>query len=168
MENKTKTSTILKFVSGGLEALLGIPFLGGMIVITLFWTPLALMLALHIVTLVFSLKEEEKKHGSILGIVTSVIGWIPLVGMIMHIVTGVLLIVDAYKANAVVQTDVETHIHTHTHLEINTKEKVETNETVDTNENVDTNETVDTNEADGTSETKKTNEPVETNKNEEV
>lgn len=95
---KVKTSTILKWVSGGLEAFLGIPVFGGIVIVSLLWTPLAIMLALHIVTLIFSSKENEKRHGSILGIVTSAIGWIPVVGMIMHIITAVLLMVDANKS----------------------------------------------------------------------
>ena len=96
---KQKTSTLLKWISGGLEALLGIPVLGGTIVISLLWTPLLIMLALHIVTLYFSSKENQKKTGSILGIVTSVIAWIPIVGMVMHIITAIILLMDAYKTN---------------------------------------------------------------------
>ena len=92
-----KTSTILKYITGGLEILLGIPFLGALIVVSLLWMPLVVMLVLHIATLVISAKEETKTHGSILGIITSVIGWIPFVGMILHIITGVLLLVDAAK-----------------------------------------------------------------------
>lgn len=99
MENKSNVSTLLKWVSGGLEALLGIPILGGTIVIGLVWTPLFIMLALHIVTLIFSIKENRKRHGSILGIVTSVVGFIPFVGMIMHIITAILLLIDAAKSN---------------------------------------------------------------------
>jgi hypothetical protein len=93
-----KISTILKWTSGGIEAFLGIPILGGSIILSLAWAPLWIMLALHIVTLIFSVQEKENKHGSILGIVTSCIGWIPVLGMIMHIVTGVFLLIDAYKA----------------------------------------------------------------------
>jgi predicted branched-subunit amino acid permease len=92
-----KTSKILKWVTGGLEAVLGIPFVGGSIVVSFLWTPLVAMLALHIVTLVFSNKEGEAKHGSVLGIVTSCIAWIPVVGMIMHILTAIFLLLDAAK-----------------------------------------------------------------------
>ncbi|WP_044895504.1 hypothetical protein [Bacillus alveayuensis] len=94
-------STVLKWISGGLEALLGVPILGGTLVIALAWTPLAVMLILHIVTLVFSIREGNKKHGSILGIVTSCIAWIPFVGMIMHIITAIILMIDAYHAQKV-------------------------------------------------------------------
>ncbi|MFC4768367.1 hypothetical protein [Effusibacillus consociatus] len=92
-----KTSKLLKWISGGLEALLGIPVIGGTIVIGMLWTPLVVMLALHIVTLIFSNKEGGAKHGSILGIITSCIAWIPFVGMIMHILTAIFLLLDAAK-----------------------------------------------------------------------
>jgi hypothetical protein len=92
------TSKILKWVSGGLEALLGVPILGGTIVIGLVWTPLAMMLILHIITLVFTKKEGGSPTGSILGIVTSCVAWIPVVGMIMHIISAIFLMIDAAKA----------------------------------------------------------------------
>jgi hypothetical protein len=95
-------STVLKWISGGLEALLGVPILGGTLVIALVWTPLVVMFILHVVTLVFSVREGEKKHGSILGIVTSCVAWIPFVGMIMHIITAIILIIDAYNARKAV------------------------------------------------------------------
>lgn len=86
---------ILKWVSGGLEAALGIPVLGGTIIVSLAWTPLIVTLALHIVTVVLSKQENRPIAGNILGIVTSCIGWIPLVGMIMHIITAVFVLVEA-------------------------------------------------------------------------
>ena len=92
-------STILKWVSGGLEAFWGIPFIGGVIIISYAWLPLAVMFILHIITLIFSVHDKKKIHGSILGIITSCIGWIPIVGMIMHIITAVFLLIDAYKAS---------------------------------------------------------------------
>jgi hypothetical protein len=94
-----KISTILKWITGAFEAILGIPILGGTIVIALAWTPLIAMAILHIITLIFSVRENENKHGSILGIVTSCVSWIPVVGMILHIITAILLMVDAGKSN---------------------------------------------------------------------
>ncbi|MDQ0270492.1 hypothetical protein [Cytobacillus purgationiresistens] len=94
-----KTSTILKWVTGACEALLGIPFLGGIFILSYVWTPLMVMLILHIITLVFSVKEREKIHGSILGIVASCIGWVPIVGMILHIIAAIALMVDAAMGN---------------------------------------------------------------------
>jgi len=93
-----KTSTLLKWISGGLEILLGIPILGAIIIVSTLWTALGIMLILHVITLIFSVREGTKTHGSILGIITSVIGWIPFVGMIMHIITGIFLLMDAAKS----------------------------------------------------------------------
>ncbi|AST93477.1 MULTISPECIES: hypothetical protein [Sutcliffiella] len=90
-------SRILKWVTGGLEAFLGIPIIGGTFVLSFLWTPLAVMLALHITTLVIANKEGKSSSGSVLGIVTSCIAWIPIVGMIMHIITAIILMLDASK-----------------------------------------------------------------------
>lgn len=91
------TVRVTKWVAGGLEALLGIPVLGASIIIGLVWTPLAIMLVFHIVNLVLSKNEDLPVAGSILGIVGNAIGWIPFVGMIMHILTAIFLMVEAYK-----------------------------------------------------------------------
>lgn len=93
-----KVSTILKWITGGLEALLGIPILGGSIILSFAWTPLLVMGILHIVALIFSIRDNEKKYGNILGIVTSIVAWVPFLGMVMHIITAVLLLMDAAKA----------------------------------------------------------------------
>lgn len=86
---------ILMWVTAALEACLGIPFVGGTFVISLLWTPLAVMLILHIITLVLSQKKGRETRGSILGIVTSCVGWVPFVGMVMHILTAIFLFIDA-------------------------------------------------------------------------
>lgn len=97
------SARILMWVTGGLEALLGIPLLGGTLVISLFWTPLVIMLAFHIVTLVLAQKQHLKTRGSILGIITSCVGWIPIVGMVMHILTAVFLMIDAAEPEGEVE-----------------------------------------------------------------
>lgn len=94
-----KTSTILKWISGGLEAVLGIPILGATIVLGFAWVPLGIMAILHIVTLIFAINEGENRHGSILGIITSFVAWIPFVGMVMHIVTAIVLMIDAARSS---------------------------------------------------------------------
>jgi len=88
---------ILKWVSGGIEGLLGIPVLGGTIILSLSWLPLFIMLAFHIVIVVFSYKAGIKSYGNILGIVTSIVGFIPVVGMIMHLLSAVFILVDAAR-----------------------------------------------------------------------
>ncbi|TFJ92223.1 hypothetical protein [Lentibacillus salicampi] len=88
-------SRILKWVTGGFEAFLGIPVIGGAFIVGLYWSPLVIMLILHIITLVMTKRDEGATTGSILGIVTSCIGWIPFVGMIMHILSAIFLMLNA-------------------------------------------------------------------------
>lgn len=95
--NKDTIKT-LKWISGVLEAILGIPILGGSIVLGLGWTPLWVMLIFHIVVLVLSKRVGVNAHGNILGIVTSAIGWIPIVGMIMHILSALFILFDAARS----------------------------------------------------------------------
>lgn len=78
-----------------MEAALGIPILGGTIIVSLLWTPLVVTLALHIVAVVLSKEEKRPITGNVLGIVTSCVGWIPILGMIMHIITAIFILVEA-------------------------------------------------------------------------
>lgn len=88
-------SRTLKWVTGGLEIFLGIPLIGGLIIVGTSYIPLFIMFVLHIITLVLSANNNESKYGSIVGIVTSVVAWIPILGMIMHLITGLLLMISA-------------------------------------------------------------------------
>lgn len=91
------TVKITKWIAGGIEVLLGIPVLGASIIVGLLWIPLGAMLAFHIVNLVLSRKENLPITGSILGIVGNALGWIPFVGMIMHILTAIFVMIEAAK-----------------------------------------------------------------------
>ncbi|MBH9967954.1 hypothetical protein [[Bacillus] enclensis] len=91
------TSRILKWTTGAFEAVLGVPLLGAAIIIGFLWIPLAIMLVLHIVTLLLTIKDGGSPTGSILGIVTSCIAWIPFVGITMHIITAIFLMINAAK-----------------------------------------------------------------------
>lgn len=93
--NNPSKARILKWITGGLEAALGIPILGGTIIVSLLWTPLVVTLALHIVAVVLSKEEKRPITGNVLGIVTSCVGWIPILGMIMHIITAIFILVEA-------------------------------------------------------------------------
>lgn len=88
-------SRILKWVTGSFEALLGIPLVGASIVIGSYYTVLPVMLVLHIVTLVLTKRNNGHATGSVLGIVTSCVAWIPFVGMVMHILTAIFLMIGA-------------------------------------------------------------------------
>lgn len=90
-------SRVMRWITGVLEALLGIPFLGGIYILSQAWTPLIVMLFLHIVTWIFTHRDRGITAGSILGVITSLIAWIPLVGMIMHIITAIVLFLTASR-----------------------------------------------------------------------
>lgn len=90
-------TTTMKWITGGMEAFLGIPLIGGFFIMGHAWAPLGFMAILHIITLLIALKNGKSLAGSILGIITSVIGWIPIVGMIMHWITALVLILSAIR-----------------------------------------------------------------------
>lgn len=92
-----KAAGTLLLLTGIFEGILGIPFVGGSIVLFSGYTALFVMLILHIVTLILCAQNNKPKAGSILGIITSVIAWIPVLGMILHIATAVVLLIAAYK-----------------------------------------------------------------------
>ena len=79
-----------KLAGAIVETILGIPFFGGVMILLSAWSLLGLALILHIIVLVFSVNCNKRKAAPILGSITSMIGWIPIVGMIMHIVTAIL------------------------------------------------------------------------------
>lgn len=78
----------LKWVTGILELILGIPVLGGLIVLGFSYTPLGIMFVLHLVTLLICYKENQSFYGSAFGILTSLLAWIPVVGMVMHLISA--------------------------------------------------------------------------------
>nr|WP_239587056.1 hypothetical protein [Bacillus ectoiniformans] len=80
-----------------MEAVLGLPFIGASIIIGNLWAPLGIMAVLHIITLLLALRSGKKMGGSILGITTSIVGWIPGVGMVLHIITAFVLLADAMR-----------------------------------------------------------------------
>lgn len=84
---------LLILISAICEGVLGIPLVGGFIVMGFSYTPLAAMFILHIVTLIVVARENQSKAGSILGIVTSCIAWVPFLGMFMHWVACIVLFV---------------------------------------------------------------------------
>ncbi|MFC7750563.1 hypothetical protein ACFQWB_11570 [Paenibacillus thermoaerophilus] len=89
---------LLLWITGALELLWGFPVLGGLLVINFLWTPLALMFVLHIITFVVCSREGLSRTGSTIGVVTSLIAWIPFVGMVMHLITGAVLLLTASRS----------------------------------------------------------------------
>ncbi|MBO1002800.1 hypothetical protein ACFSKI_04075 [Pseudogracilibacillus auburnensis] len=99
------SSRILKWISGGLELFLAIPLLGASIIIGNYYLPLIGMLGLHIASLVIASSSNTSTVGNILGIVTSCLAWIPLLGWLLHLITGIILVVDASKNDPVIKVD---------------------------------------------------------------
>jgi hypothetical protein len=87
-------SRALKWITGSFEIILAIPFLGAAIVIGTWYSALGFMFIFHLITLILSLKNNESIYGSVLGIVTSLVAWIPIVGWVLHLITGILLMVS--------------------------------------------------------------------------
>lgn len=108
MDGRQDSLRTLKWVSGGLEAMLGIPLLGGLIVIGTGYNALWLMLAFHIVVVVLTARAGRVSKGNIVGIVASTVGVIPVVGMLLHIAAAIVILLDAAFGNRIMtRTDVE-------------------------------------------------------------
>lgn len=91
-------SQIMQLLTGIFEGLLGIPFFGGMYIMGSGYTPLFVMLVLHIITLFLASRDGRWIAGSVLGIITSIIGIIPFVGMVMHWVTCIVLLISVFQS----------------------------------------------------------------------
>ncbi|TYR79071.1 hypothetical protein FZC66_17215 [Priestia megaterium] len=88
---------LMKWVTAGYEAFLGIPFIGGAIVLGFGWAPLGIAFVLHVITLILAHRQGVSAYGNILGLVTSFVAVIPIVGMVMHIITALVLAIDAAR-----------------------------------------------------------------------
>ncbi|MFZ4451538.1 hypothetical protein [Salibacterium aidingense] len=90
-----KLSAIAKFITGGYEALLAIPFLGGSIVVFSGYGALGTALLLHVIALIITFVYRTSKTPNIFGIVTNLLAWIPVIGWILHTIAAILLIASA-------------------------------------------------------------------------
>ena len=90
-----KISRILLLVGAVFELLLAVPFLGGAFVIGTGYAALGFMFVYHLVTLIFAARERVPFYGPILGMVTAALAWIPILGWILHLVSGIALLFNA-------------------------------------------------------------------------
>lgn len=95
--DKMVISQVMQLITGVFEGLLGIPVFGGIYIMGSGYTPLFVMLILHIITLLLASRDRRWIAGSVLGIVTSIIGFIPLVGMTLHWITCIVLIISVFQ-----------------------------------------------------------------------
>lgn len=96
---KMKISAALLWISAIAEAFLAIPLIGGSFVISTGYSALGFMFVLHAVTLFFCFREYSPKSGPILGLITSLLAWIPLIGWALHLLTAIVLFVNAAMAS---------------------------------------------------------------------
>ena len=94
-----KVSVALLWITGLAEAFLAIPVIGGSVVLSTGYGILGVMFVLHAITLFFCFREFSPKSGSILGIITSMLAWFPLIGWALHLVTAIVLLISAAMAN---------------------------------------------------------------------
>lgn len=96
---KMKISVALMWITGLAQAFLAIPFIGGTVVLATGYSVLGVMFVLHAITLFFAFREYSPKIGSIFGLITSALAWIPFIGWAMHLITAATLIITAAMAD---------------------------------------------------------------------
>jgi hypothetical protein len=99
-----KLSVWAKAVSGLFELILAIPVIGGFIIVGNGYLPLTIAFFLHLATLMICVAEKRSFKSSVLGIITSSIAWIPVVGWFFHGVTSIALFVSAYQTSKKIST----------------------------------------------------------------
>jgi hypothetical protein len=77
------------------ETILAIPIVGAMIIMGWSWIPLVLAVVYHSITLVYTIKGGGNRVGPILGVITGVVGVVPLLGWSMHVITAIFLYLGA-------------------------------------------------------------------------
>lgn len=93
-------STGMKWITGIAEAFLAIPIIGGAFVIGSGYSALGVMFVLHTITLILSIRDMNGKGASILGLVTSVVSVIPVIGWFMHLITSGALFISAITSHS--------------------------------------------------------------------
>ncbi|MGY4688577.1 hypothetical protein [Salibacterium sp. K-3] len=88
-------SAIAKFITGGYEAMLAIPFIGGTIVVSTGYGALGTAFILHLIAVVIAYVYRTSKAPNIFGMITSVLAWIPVIGWLLHTIAAIWLIVNA-------------------------------------------------------------------------
>ncbi|MDX8045100.1 hypothetical protein SH601_03790 [Gracilibacillus sp. S3-1-1] len=87
-------SWLTKLIGASFEFYLGIPFVGGAFIVSFFWLPLIAMLAYHIITLTLSQNNHATIWSPVIGIIASILGFIPFLGMVLHWIAFICLLID--------------------------------------------------------------------------
>jgi hypothetical protein len=81
------------------EAFLALPVIGGLFIIANGWVPLAIAFLLHAVAIVILQRERKPFVGNVLGIITSILAFVPILGWIMHGITALVLLVEGISSS---------------------------------------------------------------------
>ncbi len=81
------------------EAFLALPVIGGLFIIANGWVPLAIAFLLHAVAIVILQRERKPIVGNVLGILTSILAFIPIVGWVMHGITALVLLFEGISSS---------------------------------------------------------------------
>ncbi|WP_353893233.1 hypothetical protein PRVXH_002649 [Proteinivorax hydrogeniformans] len=88
-------SRLLKWVIGVLELLIGISILGDHVVFGMFWVPVLVMLALHILSYFLSKQDSGLTRGNGFGMVAAVASFVPILRNILRILTAIFVLYEA-------------------------------------------------------------------------
>ncbi|MBS4174894.1 hypothetical protein [Bacillus sp. FJAT-49736] len=88
---------LYKIIIGLVELFFGIPFIGGLVIIAHGWSPLGFLIVFHFIGLILSFISYKSKAASLFGIVGNIIAFIPFIGMVMHILIGLVNIYQGIR-----------------------------------------------------------------------
>ncbi|MNO91270.1 hypothetical protein D3C76_828100 [compost metagenome] len=91
----SNTSKLLKWITFAMEAFFAIPLIGGTFILSFGWLPLVFALLLHVLAIMSLYKDRSSIIGNGLGVITSLVGVIPVVGWFMHAITAIVLLIEA-------------------------------------------------------------------------
>lgn len=91
---------VFKIITLVLEGILAIPILGGLVVLVTLWVALLVAFVFHLVILILNNqnKKKIKTNGNIIGLIASVLGWIPFLGWGLHFVSAIVLAIEVFSS----------------------------------------------------------------------
>jgi hypothetical protein len=88
------TSRPYKIILALIELFFGIPFIGWLTALAHGMHPLILLILLHIIGIIFATKNHKSKVGHAIGVIADIIGFIPIISWIPHLIAGILLLIE--------------------------------------------------------------------------
>lgn len=90
---KIKWSKVIRWSLGLLEVFLAIPFMGDGVIHSLI-LGFPILITCHIVIAVLNKKSGRKATGNILGAIANGLSWVPVVGVLLHMLAGIFIIIE--------------------------------------------------------------------------